>query len=398
MSKEKTEKQETQVSSTVEGLLASMSGLPGFDSAAKMMVEGENKEEKEEEGAEEEENEEEEGEEQEEGSEEEKEKKDEKAKPENKKKKEESEEEGEEKINPILGKFKKNKSVDPVIENFEQVKESIKKDFGFEVKEIGAMPKFLNTAKQWKSEASKLPEVQKKLSDLEDFLVDLPESLSAGIEAYANGKDYEKVLQENISKFNLDTPFEKQDIDALIKHYLPDEEVEKLDENEKETKEYKIAKQFVKNKFLEDKNARDQQRAKILKEGKETNQRRQTSVVSSVTNLKKEFPDIQADAEKHIKGLLDSGDITGYFINKDGTYKADAAKRLMFAIYGEQTIGDLMESAARKAETEANEDILTRGADKPSRKQSKEGEQASQKKINDYLKSIGADRSTKQTY
>jgi hypothetical protein len=84
-----------------------------------------------------------------------------------------------------------------------------------------------------------------------------------------------------------------------------------------------------------------------------------------LTTLKSSFPDLDAKGIKEISKVLESGDINSLFFDKNGAYKTDAAERVLLALYGKETIKSMMKVSAKRAESATNEDILSRGANKP---------------------------------
>jgi hypothetical protein len=101
--------------------------------------------------------------------------------------------------------------------------------------------------------------------------------------------------------------------------------------------------------------------------------------------LKDSFPDLNDSETAELSRIMESGEINSLFMNPDGTYKPEAAKMLMLAQHGEPLIKQFMTIAEKNGETKANEELLSRGSDKP--KPHKGG--GSKKANGNVLKTIG---------
>ena len=267
--------------------------------------------------------------------------------------------------NPLLAaKGVKNKK-EVAFENFDQVKSTIKKDFGIDVKDEKDFGKILNSSKKWREDAAKVPELEEKITQFNDIFEKMPDSLLNSVKAFFNGQeDWDKEITSR-PKFDFNKPVEKQNVENLVNFYFPGEFTKEDFDNDEKPSGLKIAEKAAKDRFLSDKREIESASAAQLRMSEMRLTAKKASIASSLNTLKQSFPEIDKAEEKRLTKALESGDILSLFTNKDGSYKPDAAKKLFLAEYGESAIENLMKVSAKRAESKANEDILTRGADKP---------------------------------
>lgn len=275
----------------------------------------------------------------------------------------------EQEIKSVLGlnvKKDTKKAPEVVIENPEQILDVVKKDFGQEYKGIGELPKFFESAKKWRNDSQAYEKTKAEFDNIVAVLDETPSEIIEAMKLYHSGQDYMKAF-ENRPKFNLDLPVEKQDINELVKHYFPGKFANEDFEEENASPALEIAKQAAIDKYNYSKVTRDSQRADVEKRANDRLQNIKTSVDGSVNYLKQSFPDADEEAVTQISSTLEGGiqKVAELLYNNDGTVKQDAAKKLMMLLHGEQEISRMMKIAANQAESRANEDIVTRGADTP---------------------------------
>ena len=295
--------------------------------------------------------------------------KDEEKKPEGEKKpaaEKKVETDEEEITNPILKSMKQtSKKGDVTFENFDQVKATIKKDFGIEIKDEKDFGKVINSSKKWREDAAKLPELEEQIGQFNKLFEEMPAPLLDSMKAFfAADPNWDRPIVSR-PRFDFSKPVENQNIKELVKHYFPDDFTKEDFEAEEKSPALKIAEKAAKDRFVSDKNGLEEKSAAQVRQSTERLNSRKASIASSLTILKQSFPEIDKAEEKRLTKALESGDINSLFINKDGSFKPDAAKKLFLAEYGEGAIENLMKMSAKRAESKANEDILTRGADTP---------------------------------
>lgn len=266
--------------------------------------------------------------------------------------------------NPIIASFK-SKKTDLAFENFGEIQTHIKKSYGIEIKSEKEFGKFLKSTEKWREDSVKLPEMSQKVEQFENIFNEMPAPLLNGIKAYFDGNQNWANEIAKTPKFNFNKAPEDQSTKELVTHYFPNKFKDEDFTAEEKSEALQIAIQASYDKFNADK--RELETASATQETLSRNrlEARKNSISSSLTTLKQSFPEIDKAEEKRLSKILESGDIHSLFFNKDGSYKPDAAKRLFLAEYGEGAISQLMKVSAKRAETKTNEEILSRGADKP---------------------------------
>jgi hypothetical protein len=274
-------------------------------------------------------------------------------------------EEIEQEINdPILGTVKSSVKKSEVISDIGGISELIKKEFGQEAADIPKLSKFLKgSVAEWRAQAQKASEYQEQLSKYESIFDTMPEELLNGVKSFFAGESDWKTKVVSTSKIDFNKPITEIPTRDLIEHYFPGDFEKEDFEAEEKPKALVVAEKAAKDKFSIEKKGREELSAKQIKDADARLAARKTSVASSLTSLKESFPKLDASVEKQIKSVLESGDISSLFLNKDGSVKPDAAENLMMALHGKKTIKTLVDIASKRAETAANEDILTRAAD-----------------------------------
>jgi hypothetical protein len=263
-----------------------------------------------------------------------------------------------------LGKDKKEKEGSLVIENEEQFLGAIKSQFGQELKDIKETPKFFETVKKWRADSQNSEKAVKERDNAVSLLENLPDDLLESVQQYYKGEDYRKAFVNN-PKIDFSKPAEKQDKANLVNHYFPGKFIADDFEEETPSPALEIALEASTKQYNSEKVGRENLRAKEMDKATKRQELFKSSINSSVEHLRASFPGVLPDVEQDIQSTLTGGDLMSEFFNPDGSYKQDAAEKLMLARHGKEFMAQLMEVAAHLGETQANEDMLTRGADKP---------------------------------
>lgn len=271
----------------------------------------------------------------------------------------------------------KKKGETPLIGSEKDLLDVINKSFGQDIKELKDTGKFIETAKDWRAQAQKFDETAKKLKETEDALIALPEPIIESMKAFYNNEDYTKPFADR-PNFDFDKPVDKQDKVELIKHYFPKQYAKLTEEEISDAKDGVFSDKFEPlieastTQFKTAQEARDNQRATTLQRAKDAQIAYKQSVSSSVDYLKQTFPDMDSAAISEAQAILSGGqqEILKFFLNSNGTLKKEAAEYIVIAKNGKSEMQRLAKMSAHAAETKANEDILTRGADSPKPKKS----------------------------
>lgn len=192
------------------------------------------------------------------------------------------------------------------------------------------------------------------------FEKQLPADLKASVVAFAEGKDYKKVMQEYSSpQVDFTKRFDQySDVFPLIVRYnseLTREDFEDMDE---------IAKKVVVSSA---KKAYDMEFENIVAKNNEFQSAHSKKVESmyqsidkTMQNVRKEFPNLNEKNMKEIRNRLELSSFAGDFMNPDGTYKEDAGVKLGLALYGKETIDTMMKSVSEKMSEESQAEIQRR--------------------------------------
>lgn len=270
----------------------------------------------------------------------------------------------EEKNNPLLTAIKGKKGPEVKFENIDQVKAHAKKHLGIEIKSENDFGKLFNSATEWRKKAQKADELEETVGKFEAIFDGMPKHLLESVKAfYAGQPDWETHVTSK-PKFDFSKPIDQQNIKTLVQHYYPNKFNDEDWTAEERPQALDIAIQAAKDRFTFEKREVDETSAKIVRESSERKERMKTSTESSLNHLKDSFPDMDSTSLKKISSILESGDVNSMFFDKNGV-KKDAAKKLILALHGEETIKNMMKLSAKRSESSTNEEILSRGADKP---------------------------------
>lgn len=270
----------------------------------------------------------------------------------------------------IFGGKKQAKS-DIVIEKPEQIIDVIKSKFGQEYKDIKETSKFFETAQSWRKDAESFKTLSAEHTKLKEEIEGLPQEFFVAFGKMAKGEDWKEAFT-SAPKVDYALPFEKQDIKKLVNNYFPGKFTDQDFAEEEKSEMLKLAEEAVKINYGSDKKTYDASRAAVTEQAKKRVEAQKAAVGSSVMRLKERFPEMDDEFVQETQSIMEGGaqNILSLFLNQDGTVKPEAAVMLMMAKYGEQELlPQAMEVAANIAESRANEELVTRGADGPKPKQ-----------------------------
>lgn len=253
-----------------------------------------------------------------------------------------------------------------VIETPDHVLDVVKSRFGMEVKSIGELPKFFETAQTWRKDAEQYKKVSDDHKKLTDSIQSLPAEFFEAFDMIATGQDWRKAF-ETKSKLDFSVAADKQDKKALVNHFYPGKFTEEDFKEETPSDQLKAYTETSIDKFLVAKERYENERAKRADEGTKQLAAYKSSSEGSVHNLKRDFPETDAEIVTEISSVLEGGpqSVMSFFFEQNGTVKPEAAMMLMMAKYGKEEIEGMMAVASKRAETVVNEDLLTRGSDGP---------------------------------
>ena len=285
---------------------------------------------------------------------------------------EEEEQEAAEDDDDVFGLFKGKEEEEVDVSFDEDMMSHIKEKYS-----IDDPNKFLNSVDTWRNQAQEGTEYREKFDEIEEGLISLPGPIKSAISAFANGEDWNNAFGSTQSRLDYSDVFTSQDKEAVVQHYfgekyeklqdkLEDESIDEEDFAERYDELYEFSEKFFEN----DRKGFDKQRAKYTEEQDRIEEVRSGSIKSSVESLKKEYPNFsKADLQRVEQRMVD-GNIEEPFYEKDGSYKAEAAEMMAFAMYGKRIMKALLNRATKDGTSSANETIVQRG-NKKMRKASK---------------------------
>lgn len=313
---------------------------------------------------------------------------------------EEEEDSSDDVKNPLLKKVKEDKNDNIIdIKSFDDIKKQAKTSLGIDIKDGSDFTKIFKSVAKIRKDAQKVPDLEKQINDFNEIFEKMPPELLEAAKSFFNA---EPNWADKVSKpfFDFSKPADKQDQKKLVNHYFPGKFTDADFEEEIKPAALDIAITASVDKYNNEKSKVEELSAKQVRDAGIRLKAKTESISGSLTSLKKAFPAMDAQDINTVKQILDSGDISSIFINKDGSYKPDAANRLMMALYGEEAIKTYVGKAIRKGENKATEDILSRGADKrkPSRNNGNGSNKESDEKVNKEIQGLTKGINRTKTY
>ena len=258
--------------------------------------------------------------------------------------------------NPFTAE-KKGKKTKEIEINFEipsELNAVIEKNFG-----IKDVPTFFNSVQTWRTQAQEVKTKTEELDAIHSDFANLPFEIKMQIDAYYNGEDPLKVVQ-NITRLDYDLDFAKQDVEKLVQHYLPeeyDELIREFDKNEDFTedelnKQIALLGKTTKRFFEEEKKAVKSQRDDYTKKVIEKQESFKNSGLVSVENLSKAYPDFSKTELNKVRSILVEGKLENLIYDSSGMYRDDVAERVAFMLYGKQIMENAEKKGVRKGESQ----------------------------------------------
>lgn len=271
----------------------------------------------------------------------------------------EEENEEEESKNPFLAKKPQAKTPDKI----ENIEEYMKKRYATD-----DPAKFFTSVDKWRNDSQEKAKVQEELEGILSDLEKAPEPIKAALLAHANGQNWEEALGSYVGRPDFNKAFDNNDSEHLVKFYFKNEykslqeQVTKGDLDEEDfEKQVKLLKSAVKPLFEKDKGEFNNKRASHMKAAEEFDKNFRASVNGSVEAFKTDFPGFKPSDLQKIKQALVSGNVNSLFMDKNGMYRKDAAKKIAFVLYGDTLYSDAVEKAENRGQSKANEVIVARG-------------------------------------
>lgn len=227
-------------------------------------------------------------------------------------------------------------------------KNYVKEKLGFDVSTPAGYAKLVEAYNKQRANAQKATELEKFKEEIETAFAEMPPEIVKAIEAYNNGQDWKDAIKSSPAlKLDFNKDLESQNKWALIEAYAPDELTQEEFEDDPNSREVQRLLRVAEKSFQLDKQQNDRQvaEAKRVQETKVKTFR--DSALSSLEQVKADFPGMDEKELKKLEKTLTGGGLGSEFFNKDGTYRADAAKKLALIQYAPTEIERLSKKLSK---------------------------------------------------
>lgn len=215
-----------------------------------------------------------------------------------------------------------------------EAKGYIKDKLGIDVSTPAGYAKLVEVFNKQRTNAQKATELEKYKEDIETAFAEMPPEIVNAIEAYNNGQDWKQaIMSAPALKLDFNKDLESQDKWALLEAYAPDELTKEEFEDDPNSKEVQRLLRVAEKAFRLDKQQNDRQVAEAKRVQTERQTSFKNSALSSLEQVKTDFPGIDDKELKKLEKVLTGGGLASEFFNKDGTYRVDAAKKLALIQY-----------------------------------------------------------------
>jgi hypothetical protein len=215
-----------------------------------------------------------------------------------------------------------------------EAKGYIKDKLGIDVNTPAGYAKLVEAFNKQRTNAQKATELEKYKEDIETAFAEMPPEIVKAIEAYNNGSDWKQAIMSAPGlKLDFNKDLESQDRWALLEAYAPDELTQEEFEDDPNSKEVLRLLRVAEKAFRLDKQQNDRQVAEAKRVQTEREKSFKNSALSSLEQVKADFPGIDDKELKKLEKVLTGGGLGSEFFNKDGTYRVDAAKKLALIQY-----------------------------------------------------------------
>lgn len=246
-----------------------------------------------------------------------------------------------------------------VLSTFDDANKVAEKEFG--QKDLNTL---LSSAKKWRGDSQKLPELQKQNEQYKSFLGDLPQDLKDVLNAYAKGEDYTAPFKNGRLSLDSKIPFEKQDLKQLASIYAADVNVsdpesdDYIDLDDAKSPATKMLTKQLKENFNNAINTEAEKRTNIEKEAIARKEQYLTSVNDSASKLQS-LPYAKPKDIQNVKALLESGDMSSLFHGEDGKILPNIAETVFWAKNGEKIV-NIHKQAIEQLQSQLSE-LLAKG-------------------------------------
>lgn len=236
-----------------------------------------------------------------------------------------------------------------------------------EVKDFNGL---LSGFKAMKQEVDSLAEVKQNNEQLLNGLRNLHPDLIEAIRLYEEGSDFKSYIASRPSiDYNKDVKsYSREDlVKAYFSTKVTDDDLLAADvdsdDYDPNTERYVNALyEQAQEKYNNEQKTHTGKVDEYLSSNKKQKEEYELSVKESLKSVREVFPEAPDSYIKNLESKLLRNDIDSLFYDQNGKLKPDAAARFVMASDdGKNLVAQLQEIARRKAKTEANLDVLSRG-------------------------------------
>lgn len=286
--------------------------------------------------------------------------------------------------------FKKDETDDKEevdVKDFDGAKDYIKEKYS-----IDDMDTFFSSVDKWRKVSQETGHSQEKLEDIQDAFTKMPEPLFNAFNSWANGGDWKNPLSGIGGGLDYSANFGDYDTYEIVNFYFPGEYEKDDFDGHTEDKIVQRATKLAQSQYETERQAFEDERAVYMNQAEERQALIKDSTTSSVNILKEAFPDFGKKALKKVKDTMVSGDLSGLFYDKDGSYSKDAAIKVALALFGKDEI------KRAKSRADKSQEVLRNNVDKTADKPSVKSTQSQQAQIPEEVTGIFKDVFVKKYY
>lgn len=245
------------------------------------------------------------------------------------------------------------------------------KNLNIEFKKPEDFQGFVTNYNNMLQEKEKMNTELNRVKYFEDVINAMPDDLYGALNEWLNDKDYRAYLNEQLSqKIDFSKPYHKHSTKDLIQFYYPNKFSED-DLEDKDNKAVQVLMETVEARYEQDqskyrnkeKSYRDNEK-NALNEFTEMLGKSQQVAESYFNSLPLNFRD---EHKSSLKKLMDKGQqgLLLEFFKPDGTWKENAMEQLAYLRYGKEQLDLARKLIEREVQSKVNEEMVQRGADRP---------------------------------
>ena len=271
--------------------------------------------------------------------------------------------------NPFLKDLNVKKEEVPTFEKETDAFSFLEERTGLQIKEMNDLATLGTKYAELNESVTGLTEEKNKFDQFKNHLSKMPDDLFGLMTTWEQGGDYRAEMQKLMgSSIDLNKDFADHDFRKMLDTFYPDkfsndEDYEDMMDNPKVKA---LLEDDMKSRYakLKDEHANRETnyREQYEKQVQEYQKALESSINESISSLgddakffdDKQKADIQQLMGKGIAALQEE------YLNPDGSWKKDAASKLLFNKYGKEALTQLKKFVSNRSETKAKEDILNR--------------------------------------